>query len=42
MTYKMPQITHLVVLVPESGDEVQLMKAGIIEIADIFCYKQVR
>ena len=24
------------VLVPESGDEVQLMKAGIIEIADIF------
>ena len=25
-----------VVLVPESGDEVQLMKAGIIEIADIF------
>ena len=26
----------MVVLVPESGDEVQLMKAGIIEIADIF------
>ena len=26
----------IVVLVPESGDEVQLMKAGIIEIADIF------
>tara|TARA_B110000008_G_scaffold223917_1_gene224687 strand:- start:68 stop:1006 length:939 start_codon:yes stop_codon:yes gene_type:complete len=26
----------VVVLVPESGDEVQLMKAGIIEIADIF------
>ena len=25
-----------VVLVPESGDEVQLMKAGVIEIADIF------
>jgi len=26
----------IVVLVPESGDEVQLMKAGIIEIADLF------
>ena len=26
----------VVVLVPESGDEVQLMKAGLIEIADIF------
>ena len=26
----------LVVLVPESGDEVQLMKAGLIEIGDIF------
>ena len=26
----------IVVLVPESGDEVQLMKAGIIEIGDIF------
>ena len=26
----------IVVLVPESGDEVQLMKAGLIEIADIF------
>ena len=26
----------IVILVPESGDEVQLMKAGIIEIADIF------
>ena len=26
----------IVVLVPESGDEVQLIKAGIIEIADIF------
>ena len=26
----------VVVLVPESGDEIQLMKAGIIEIADIF------
>ena len=26
----------IVVLVPESGDEVQLMKAGIIEIADMF------
>jgi LAO/AO transport system kinase len=28
--------TTVVVLVPESGDEVQLMKAGLIEIADIF------
>lgn len=28
--------TTVVVLVPESGDEIQLMKAGIIEIADIF------
>lgn len=28
--------TTLVVLVPESGDEVQLMKAGIYEVADIF------
>ncbi len=28
--------TTVLVLVPESGDEVQLMKAGIIEIADIF------
>ncbi len=28
--------TTLVVLVPESGDEIQLMKAGIIEIADLF------
>ena len=26
----------VVVLVPESGDEIQLMKAGLIEIADIF------
>jgi len=26
----------VVILVPESGDEVQLMKAGLIEIADIF------
>ena len=26
----------IVVLVPESGDEVQMMKAGLIEIADIF------
>ena len=26
----------IVVLVPESGDEVQLMKAGLFEIADIF------
>ena len=29
--------TVVVILVPESGDEVQLMKAGIMEIADIFC-----
>jgi LAO/AO transport system kinase len=28
--------TTLVVLVPESGDDIQLMKAGIIEIGDIF------
>ncbi len=28
--------TTLVVLVPESGDEIQMMKAGIIEIADVF------
>jgi LAO/AO transport system kinase len=26
----------MVVLVPESGDEIQLMKAGLIEIADVF------
>ena len=26
----------IVILVPESGDEVQLMKAGLVEIADIF------
>lgn len=26
----------LVILVPESGDEIQLMKAGLIEIADLF------
>ena len=26
----------IVVLVPESGDEIQLMKAGLIEIADVF------
>ncbi len=26
----------IVILVPESGDEIQLMKAGLIEIADIF------
>jgi len=26
----------VVVLVPESGDEIQLMKAGLIEISDIF------
>ncbi len=28
--------TTVVVLVPESGDEVQIMKAGLIEIADVF------
>jgi len=28
--------TTLLVLVPESGDEIQMLKAGIIEIADIF------
>ena len=28
--------TTLVVLVPESGDDIQLMKAGIIEIGDVF------
>ncbi len=28
--------TTLLVLVPESGDEIQMMKAGIIEIADLF------
>ncbi len=28
--------TTLVVLVPESGDEIQVMKAGLMEIADIF------
>ncbi len=28
--------TTVVVMVPESGDEVQIMKAGIMEIADIF------
>jgi LAO/AO transport system kinase len=26
----------IVILVPESGDEIQLMKAGLIEIADVF------
>jgi LAO/AO transport system kinase len=29
--------TVVVVLVPESGDEVQAMKAGLLEIADILC-----
>ena len=28
--------TVVVVLVPESGDDIQIMKAGLIEIADIF------
>ena len=26
----------IVVLVPEAGDEIQLMKAGLIEVADLF------
>src|SRR3954462_15852085 len=29
--------TTLVVLVPESGDSIQMLKAGLMEIADIFC-----
>jgi LAO/AO transport system kinase len=29
--------TVVVVLVPESGDAVQAMKAGLVEIADVFC-----
>ena len=29
--------TVIVVLVPESGDEIQAMKAGLLEIADILC-----
>ena len=29
--------TVLVVLVPESGDAVQAMKAGLMEVADVFC-----
>jgi LAO/AO transport system kinase len=29
--------TTIVVLVPESGDSIQAMKAGLMEIADIFC-----
>ena len=29
--------TTVVVLVPESGDSIQAMKAGLMEIADIFC-----
>lgn len=29
--------TTLVVLVPESGDAIQTLKAGVMEIADIFC-----
>lgn len=29
--------TALVVLVPESGDAVQAMKAGLMEVADVFC-----
>ena len=30
----------ILVLVPESGDEIQLMKAGLLEIADIFVIKK--
>jgi LAO/AO transport system kinase len=29
--------TVLVVLTPESGDQVQTMKAGLLEVADVFC-----
>ena len=29
--------TTLVVLVPESGDSIQTLKAGVMEIADVFC-----
>lgn len=29
--------TSLVVLVPESGDSIQTLKAGVMEIADVFC-----
>lgn len=29
--------TVLVILVPESGDSIQMMKAGLMEIADVFC-----
>jgi LAO/AO transport system kinase len=29
--------TALVVLVPESGDSIQTLKAGVMEIADVFC-----
>src|SRR5205823_13525352 len=29
--------TSLVVLVPESGDAIQTLKAGVMEIADVFC-----
>lgn len=29
--------TSLVVLVPESGDSIQTLKAGLMEIADVFC-----
>jgi LAO/AO transport system kinase len=29
--------TTLVVLVPESGDAIQTLKAGVMEIADVFC-----
>jgi LAO/AO transport system kinase len=36
--YSVSEITDLtaLVLVPESGDEIQLLKAGILELADIF------
>lgn len=33
--------TVVVVLVPESGDMIQTMKAGLMEIADIFCVNKI-
>jgi putative protein kinase ArgK-like GTPase of G3E family len=34
--------TTVLVLVPEAGDEIQTMKAGVMEIADIFVVKKTR
>ena len=31
--------TTLVVLVPGLGDDIQAIKAGILEIGDVFCYQ---